>query len=831
MGRWMFILFVLSLLAGLESQGQERRLVRKAEVTGTVVDERGNPLPYAAVTASLRTDSLSPVKGTITTEEGFFRLELPGGHSYLIGVRYLGYDEVKCQVQADSAEIVLGNIALEPSAQMLEGVTVKPALTVTADKIIYNFENDKDRATSNMMQMIKRMPLILVDEFTGQVSVETPQKTYIVLRNGREDALFSTTGVSFEVMLEKLPAMGFTQFEIWQQPPPRYANYDYVINILADRKQRLFGAVGKVEAGFNANSVSTNVSPGVTGSADKFRFSANAGFADQRAPASHTYTEMDYFATDSVPGTQILQEESRKGSGQRYKGGVKMSYDLGEKQFVNLSFNYNRSRFKYREMLLTDSTTAGNAYHFEKWMKSRNWFTNWNIGASYQYDLKKGVRVLNMSYLYRQVDSDKEEDAEESVGIEGTLLRETDETYADATRSHRLQVDYTDNFSSRAFYINVGMGYLNNRYDDHSHTVNMLTGQEDSSRYSAMRQMLRRVDGYAELTWNPVQSLSFKAEVTGDYVLYPGATDLGRADGWERVKQYGALWTPKVSMQYMFYTPAPNRELDMFEMYGLRSTLNVSYKQRRERPRPEYLSNYTDVSNPAWVKRGNPELEPITAHDLYARLSMGFLHNIRVSLGGGYRWSKNQIMPYSFHERTGNNLRLVNTYTNAKVRNYYLNLTANWGHTLLCMNTFNRSVRDLPDGRNISSILTLDWIYNFDRLKILRISTFIRYSKYFNDGVRGSSDSNPFSLRIILTPKRIKIGNNYLNMDLSLNDVLNWKNSEYHEYVRMDSYEMDSSNSRRNLAISFSLSYSFGKFKVKPLKTTRKSATIDGFIE
>ena len=827
----MLILFVLSLFAGLESQGQERKRVRKAEVTGTVVDERGNPLPYAAVTASLCADSLSPVKGTITAEEGFFRLELPGGHDYLIRVRYLGYEEARCQVQTDSAEIVLGNIALEPSAQLLDGVTVKPALTMTADKIIYNFENDKDRATSNMMQMIKRMPLILVDEFTGQVSVESPQKSYIVLRNGREDALFSRSAVSFEVMLEKLPAMGFTQFEIWQQPPPRYANYDYVINILADKKQRLFGAVGKVKAGFSANSVGTDVSPGVTGSADKLRFSAEAGFADRRAPASHTRTEMDYFATDSVPGTQILQEESRKGDGQRYDGGVKMSYDLGEKQFVNLSFNYNRSRSKYREMLLTDSTTGGNAYHFEKWMKSRNLSTNWSIAASYQYDLKKGVRVLNMSYLYRQSDADKEEGAEETAGFEGVLLREMDEAYADATRSHRFQVDYTDNFSSRAFYINAGVGYLDNRYDDHSHTVNTLTGQEDSSRYSAMRQTLRRVDGYAELTWNPVQSLSFKAEVTGDYVLYPGATDLGRADGWERVKQYGALWTPEASMQYMFYTPAPNRELGIMERYGLRSTLNVSYRQRRVRPRPDQLSNYTDVSNPAWVKRGNPELEPITAHDLSARLSMGFLHNIRVSLGGSYRWSKNQIVSYDFHERTDNNLRLVSTYTNAKESSYLLNLTGNWGYTLSCMNTFLHSVQDLPDGRNTSSILMLNWRYDFDGLKILRIGVNLSYNKYFNDGIRGYSDPNSFVLGFRLASKRIKIWNNYLNMDLSLNDVLNWKNSERHEFVQLDTYEMESFNSRRNLAISFSLSYSFGKFKVKPLKTTRKSATIDGFTE
>ena len=830
MERWMVILFALCWFAVQEADGQERKRVRKAEITGTVVDEQGKPLPYATVAASLRADSLAPLQGTLASESGFFRMELPGGHEYVIAVRHLGYHEVLRHVQADSAEIALGSIALEPSAQMLEGVTVKPALTVTADKIIYNFENDKDRATSNMMQMIKRMPLILVDEFTGKVSVESPQKTYIVLRNGREDALFSRSAVSFDVMLEKLPAMGFTQFEIWSQPPPRYAKYDYVIKNLADKKQRLFGAVGKVDAGFSANSVGTDVSPGVTGSADKLRFSANAGFSDQRAPASHIRTEMDYFATDSMPGTQILQEGSSKGNSQRYKGGVKMSYDLGEKQFVNLDFNYNRSYSKRREELLTDSTTGGTAAHFEKWLKVRSWFTNWNIAASYQYDLKKGVRVLNLSYLYRQVDSDKEE-AEETAGLEGMLLRETDEAYADATRSHRFQVDYTDNFSSRTFYINAGVGYLDNRYDDHSHTVNTLTGQEDSSRYSAMRQTLRRVDGYAELTWNPVQSLSFKAGVTGDYVLYPGATDLGRADGWERVKQYGALWTPEASMQYMFNTPAPNRELDIMEMYSLRSTLNVSYRLRRVRPRPEQLSNYTDVSNPAWVKRGNPELEPVLAHGLHARLSMGFLHNIRVSLGGSYDWSKNQILPYSYHEMADNSLRLVNTYTNAKVSSYNLNLTANWGYAFYCINQFSHSIQDLPDGRSESSILSLIWTYYFDRLKFLRVGTTVTYMKYFNTGVRGFGTSNPFVLGFTLTPKRIKIGENYLNMSVSFSDVLNWKNSKYRDFIQMDAYEMESIGRERNLPISFSLSYSFGKFKVKPLKMTRKNATITGFVE
>ena len=70
-----------------------------------------------------------------------------------------------------------------------------------------------------------------------------------------------------------------------------------------------------------------------------------------------------------------------------------------------------------------------------------------------------------------------------------------------------------------------------------------------------------------------------------------------------------------------------------------------------------------------------------------------------------------------------------------------------------------------------------------------------------------------------------------MNMSVSFSDVLNWKNSKYRDFIQMDAYEMESIGRERNLPISFSLSYSFGKFKVKPLKMTRKNATITGFVE
>lgn len=74
----------------------------------------------------------------------------------------------------------------------------------------------------------------------GKIIVGSRDKKYIVLRKGREDALFDFRHVTFEDMIKRLPAMGFTTFEIWTVVP-KYKDYDYVINILPDPTSACLG--------------------------------------------------------------------------------------------------------------------------------------------------------------------------------------------------------------------------------------------------------------------------------------------------------------------------------------------------------------------------------------------------------------------------------------------------------------------------------------------------------------------------------------------------------------------------------------------------------------
>lgn len=125
----------------------------------------------------------------------------------------------------------------------------------------------------------------------------------------------------------------------------------------------------------------------------------------------------------------------------------------------------------------------------------------------------------------------------------------------------------------------------------------------------------------------------------------------------------------------------------------------------------------------------------------------------------------------------------------------------------------------------------LNGIYNFDALKFLRITSILTYHKYYVKGARGTKVSHPFSLGFHLTPKIIKIGHNELRSSLSLNNVTNWKNSKSTQFIHTSTLDMETTSIHRSLPIALTLRYSFGKFKVKPLKQTRKKATIEGFSQ
>ena len=88
-------------------------------ISGKVVDEKNNPLPYVSVVLQRIQDS-SYVGGVATNPEGLFTLPVKAGVEYALSVSYIGYVTVNRTCKAGD----IGTIVMKEDAMMLEEVSV-----------------------------------------------------------------------------------------------------------------------------------------------------------------------------------------------------------------------------------------------------------------------------------------------------------------------------------------------------------------------------------------------------------------------------------------------------------------------------------------------------------------------------------------------------------------------------------------------------------------------------------------------------------------------------------------------------------------------------------
>src|SRR5215831_12664970 len=139
----IFILFSLKTFAG--------------KVSGRVLDEKNNPLPYA----SLFVKEIS--KGTTSNQEGRYALDLKPGN-YTIVVQYVGYATLTKKIELGDNDIQL-DLQLKPQELHLSDVVVKSSAEDPAYEIIRNAIKNRESY---------RAPL---DSFTCEAYIKTLIKT------------------------------------------------------------------------------------------------------------------------------------------------------------------------------------------------------------------------------------------------------------------------------------------------------------------------------------------------------------------------------------------------------------------------------------------------------------------------------------------------------------------------------------------------------------------------------------------------------------------------------------------------------------------------------
>lgn len=117
----------------------------------------------------------------------------------------------------------------------------------------------------------------------GDLYVDQPGKKFLVVRNGKKDALFEG---KINDLLKAIPAKGFATVTVMLVPPEHYGDYDYIVDIATDKSARLYGAVGLAEAEGNLASGSVKPEATVMASLNKMRVNVGGSFENENQPKS-----------------------------------------------------------------------------------------------------------------------------------------------------------------------------------------------------------------------------------------------------------------------------------------------------------------------------------------------------------------------------------------------------------------------------------------------------------------------------------------------------------------------------------------------------------------
>jgi outer membrane receptor protein involved in Fe transport len=705
------ILFLLAI-SSVSTLGQDANVaitdtvsVRTYTIKGSVADSVAKK-EVAFATISVMKDSVSPnyIKRFAADHNGKFefevKLEKP---SCLLVFEATGKETFAKYINFENeTKVDVGKIFLNDWAYELTGVEVtaaKPLVTVDIDKIIYNTQSDPESKTENVLEMLRKVPLVTVDgEDNIQVKGSSSFKVYV---NGKPSNVVTN---NVKDALKSMPASSVKNIEIITEPGAKYdaEGVTAIINIVTERA--LKGYTANVSAGVKTQGdyhgniyFSTKIG--------KFGLTANAGYYSYRRPytsESHQQylTQMPYIYSDTYG--------SSKYRGNSINGSIEASYEFDSLNLVSLSFSTwngkggSLGKNTSTTYLKDENKNILSAY--QNISSSNNFWGGFSGNVDYQKSFKKPDKLLTMSYLF---------DLNPNNNDNTSQIKHLDE-YLDTLKlnpvvinqklisvgmsnEHTFQIDYTEPFNKKHF-IEGGLKYIlrlngsDNQYwlfNDTTQKYDIANSNKDVNNLNYTQNIL---GAYGSYTFK-LEKFSVRAGIRFEYT----GSDVRFVEHHER--DFKAQFSNLIPSLQLTFKPS------------MTSNIRFGYRNSISRPGIWYLNPFVDDSDPMYISFGNPDLKVEKTHSFnlsYGRFTQKFNLNV-----GAYT---------SF---TNNSIENVTTLQN----------DVNGNPTGVLISTYENIGKYNSTGGNI--------YINYSPIKILRLyaNSSVGYTYYSNnlqtsDGIR-----------------------------------------------------------------------------------------------
>lgn len=612
-------LFTVSLLflsaPGIEAQGQ---------ITGTILEEDGSPLPTANVLLLHPADS-SVVKGAVTDNSGVYQLTGITPGPYLLSVSMIGFRRYVSSVfDVNQSSIEFNEIILRLSLEQMGevGVTARrPLFEQKIDRLVVNVQSSITSSGSSVLQVLEKSPGIQVNRQSNSISMSGKSGVRVMIN----DKFVQLPIDAVIQMLNGMSAANIEQIELITTPPARYdAEGDAGIIHIKMTEFTEMGTTGMVggNAGLNYAEIlggNFNIS---------HRGERLAMFLDYSINYDRTQTTWDnkrFLVTDNFT-EQVIMENTRNPSTGVQNARMGLEFKMGQKttggllvtgyqrlwETRDISDNFNR--FSPSSSLLTEMSA-----------RETNRWRNGLINVSLDHDFSKNRSLrFDADYLYyknnnpsfyvnRFVEGDINRMDSESIDVE----KET------PIHIRVVKLDYVEVVSDK-FTVETGVKGSLSDFTNKVSVSNLVQSvwvvNDTFSQDADLSEKTGAI--YLSGNWSPVETIQVNAGLRFEY------TDrfLSTPDSPGLVDVQDGYLFPSLFVQKSL----PNDK-----------RIGFSYSRRITRPTFNDLAPFVFFLDPDTFLSGNPDLEPATSD----ALKLDYNHKqLLVSLQ--YSYTKDEIVAF-----------------------------------------------------------------------------------------------------------------------------------------------------------------------------------------
>ncbi|MCE4063715.1 TonB-dependent receptor [Chryseobacterium gleum] len=310
----------------------------KAGVSGTIVNKKNQPVPYASVTFSNKTNkTLSDA--VLTDEKGQYKIQLMPG-DYEITVEAIDYKKsIVSKNIAAAGNIGALSIEAEPTSTVdgktkeIQGVVITASAAkpykVELDKKTYDPSQDIVSKGGNLQDVLTNVPSVSVDT-DGTVSMRGSTNVKFLI-NGKPSALLGIDDGANA--LQSIPADQIDRIEVITNPSSKFeaSGTAGILNIIL-KKNKKTGFNGSV-TGTLGYLPQTSLNTNLSWRKGKFTWFLNGGGGYRE---SKNTTRNDAWFNSGI-NKETHNESISKNKNDNYNATGGLTYDISDKTSVNAS--------------------------------------------------------------------------------------------------------------------------------------------------------------------------------------------------------------------------------------------------------------------------------------------------------------------------------------------------------------------------------------------------------------------------------------------------------------------------------------------------------------